>query len=135
MPTTGSYDPLFVRRLKALETALQAAGLWGDQIATPHVLRPGVYLDASVSPVAVRANPACTPADLAAAEAMLAGWDWVGADDPAETLKSQASAALAASDAFLAVASPTAAQVRDHVRLLARQNTAVIRRLLQLAGL
>ena len=38
--------------------------------------------------------------------------------------------ALASNQAFLALASPTAAQVRDQVRLLTRQTNAIIRTLI-----
>lgn len=50
----------------------------------------------------------------------------------AATIKTQAQAALTANKAFLAVASPTAAQVSAQVKALTRQNQALIRLALDL---
>jgi hypothetical protein len=47
-----------------------------------------------------------------------------------ETIIGKAKAALAANNTFLAIASPTAAQVSAQVKLLTRENNAIVRLLL-----
>lgn len=49
-----------------------------------------------------------------------------------KTLRQQAANALAEIDAFLAIANPTAAQVRDEVRRIVQRQKAIIRRLIQI---
>jgi hypothetical protein len=105
-----------LRRDVALVEATRAVGYTGSFVRDPKTGR--VLLD--------------TP--HAAAQAVVDGWDWTGATDPAEQLKSQAAAAVTANNTYLALASPTAAQNTAQVRRLTTQTTAVIRRLLQLMG-
>lgn len=107
-----------IRRLKALDEKIDATGYTG-----------GRTLDRSgPTPTVVLVTP------HAAAQAVIDAHDWSETDDPAAQLKGQAAAAVAANDTFRSIASPTAAQVRDQVRELTRQNTAIIRRLIQLSG-
>ncbi len=49
-----------------------------------------------------------------------------------KTLREQAAAAVTANDAFLALAAPTTAQVLQQVKRLTMQNTAIIKRLVQI---
>lgn len=76
----------------------------------------------------------------AAAHAVLDGMDWSdaaqanrAADQIPErkTLRQAAAAAISDNDAFLANGSPNNAQVLAQVRKLTQQNTAIIRRLVQ----
>lgn len=120
-----TLTPLQMRRLVEITEAVRAVGYAGGFARNPKT--GGFARD--------QAGRLVLDTPHAAAQAVVDSWDWTDASDPAETIRSQAAAAIGANDAFLALANPTAAQVRDHTRLLARQNTAVIRRLLQLAGL
>lgn len=119
MPVTITPVPLAViRRLKSLDEKIDATGYVG-----------GRTLDRSgPTPTVILATP------HAAAQAVIDAHDWTAAADPAEVLKSQAAAALAANATYAALANPTAAQTTAQVKRLTTQNTAIIRRLLQLIG-
>lgn len=83
--------------------------------------------------------PAATQAQRAAA-AVLASFDWSAEAQAAweedqrprrKALRQVAEAAVEGNDAFLALASPTSAQVLAQVRALTRQNTRIIQRLVE----
>lgn len=95
----------------------------------------------SAAGVEVVYDPAATPGQRAAADAVVAGFDWSA---PAhrqweedrhperKAVRQAAAQALADNTAYLALATPTAAQVRQQTDALTRQMSAVIRRLVQI---
>ena len=95
--------PLKMRRLVELETALRAAGLWGDDSfgpdgktpAVPPDQRRGVSLSMVNGVPTIRRYPLTTDAEYADAVVLLAAHDWTGATDAAEQLRGQATAAVA----------------------------------------
>ena len=132
--------PLKMRRLVELETALRAAGLWGDDSfgpdgktpAVPPDQRRGVSLSMVNGVPTIRRYPLTTDAEYADAVVLLAAHDWTGATDAAEQLRGQATAAVADLDTFIALANPTNAQRDAQVRRQAQILKVVIRRLLQI---
>lgn len=104
-----------IRRLKALDAKLDAIGYTG-----------GRTLDRSgPTPTIILATP------HAAAQAIIDAHDWTATTDPATILRGMVVAAVTANDAFLAITNPSAVQVAAQARELTRQNTAILRQLLQ----
>lgn len=80
---------------------------------------------------------AMTPAEIAALEqtqatAAAAAQDAAARDANRSTLVERAEVALAANAAFLAIPAPTQAQTLAHVKVLTKENTALIRLALSL---
>ncbi len=84
-------------------------------------------------------DSSATQAQKIAGDALVAGWDWSAAaqqaaDDARQpesaNLRNTAAAAITTNDAFLAIATPTAAQIEAQVQALTRQNTSIIQYLL-----
>lgn len=114
----------------ALDEAIKSAGVPIDGVAR---LRDGT--------VRIDFRPEATDQQKAAAQAIAAGWDWSPAADAAREearhpertdLRAAAAQALTDNAAYLAIASPTNAQIRDQTAALTRQLNRVIRRLVQL---
>jgi hypothetical protein len=94
-------------------------------------------------PGAVRVDyqPEATEQEQAAAAAALAAFDFAAEADDAwlenenperKTLRQLAATAIADNDAFLALATPTNAQVLAQVKRLTQQNTRVLKRIIQI---
>lgn len=86
-------------------------------------------------------RPEATPQQRAAADAVLAAFDWSpiahaewleDQHPERKTLRQAAAQAVADIDAYLALANPTNAQVVAHVRRLSQITRAVVRRLAQI---
>lgn len=86
-------------------------------------------------------RPEATAQQRQQAQAVADGWDWSesaqaareDARQPERTqLRAAAAQAVADNDAFLTLASPTNAQTLAQVRALTRQNSRIIKRLVQL---
>ena len=86
-------------------------------------------------------RPTATPQQRAAAQAVVASFDWSQAAHDAwladlfperKALRQQAAQAIADNDAYLAIASPTNAQVLAQVGRLTQQNNRIIKRLIQI---
>lgn len=100
----------------------------------------GMSINATLRSATFRATLAATNQQVAAAQAVIDGFDWSEAAQAAwlatryperEGLKAAAAGAVSDNDTFLALASPTNAQVLAQVRRLTQQNTRIIRRLSQ----
>jgi hypothetical protein len=85
--------------------------------------------------------PEATPQQRIAAQAVVDAFDWSDAAQAAweadqfperKDLRAAAAGAIADNDAFLAIASPSNAQVLAQVRRLTQQNNRIIRRLSQI---
>lgn len=86
-------------------------------------------------------SEAATAEQRTAAETSLAAFDWSQDAHDAwledqhperKSIRQSAAGAIQTNDTFLALTSPTAAQVREQVRALTQQNNRIIRRLIQL---
>lgn len=93
------------------------------------------------TPPRIDFTPEATPQQRTAAQAVVDGFDWSDAAQTAweedrkperKALRAAAAQAVADLDTFLAIPTPTAAQVRDAVQLLCRIQKRVIARLIQL---
>lgn len=114
--------------LERLDQQLKAAGL--------PISGVGIALDGSFD---VRGT--LTPAQRTAAQAIIAAFDpsdaaqtaWEEGQQPErKALRSAAAQAIQGNDDYLALVTPTAAQVAAQVRRLTQQNSAIIRRLIQI---
>src|SRR4051812_44621266 len=93
----------------------------------------GVTVDPVLRTVTVQFQPAATAAQRAAAQSVVTAFDWSQAAQDAweadqkperKAVRSAAANATAANDTFLAISSPTNAQIAAQVRELTRQNSA-----------
>lgn len=116
--------------LAALDEAIKAAGVPIDGV--------GRLLDGTVR---IDFRPEATEQQRTQANAIAAGWDWSpaaaaareDAKKPERTeLRSAAVAAVAGNQDYLAIATPTTAQMRSQLAALTQQTNRVIRRLVQL---
>jgi hypothetical protein len=116
--------------LAPLDEAIKAAGVPID----------GIGRNADGTPRVVF-RPEATDMQRQQAQAILDGWDFGVAAEQARDdakqpertqLRQAAAQALADNTAYLAIATPTNAQIRDQVAALTRQNSRIIKRLVQL---
>lgn len=100
----------------------------GDQIATALALATAPTVDINPTQIIVT-HPNVTSANTAAIQALINAYvfDPAWAGGIAGVLQAKAAAALATNATFLAIASPTAAQVAAQAKALTRQIDALIR--------
>jgi hypothetical protein len=121
-----------VRATSRLHQAIAAAApIAGVSVGTP----------GDSSTVQIDFAPEATEGQQATALAIVGAFDWSDAAQSAweadrkperKDLRAAAAGAVADNDAFLALASPSNAQVLAQVRRLTQQNTRIIRRLSQI---
>jgi hypothetical protein len=112
-----------------------------------HLLRLNAVIDAAGIPVIsceetrIQYGDAATEQQRAEGDAILAAFDWSDEAQAAwqedqypdrKAIRQAAAGAIADNDAFLALASPTNAQVLAQVKRLTQQNTRIIKRLIQI---